>query len=698
TDTQSFVEKHPSYKKSNYEKDDIVEKVRIEHVESTSENQLLNRNVIKNAKVNLVKDDKSNFNTKTYSSHDNNFKIYPSDTLEQNSNKHIKEFTQNDKSSKLENKIDFQNKILQTPEKNHTKLFNDNSTEYIINHKSDPKNSKISSNHNNTAIVHNSFNDSDQTPLFSTSELNTKPNSLEKTSNTLNYKEPTVSSDNSSVYQEKDLNTEASVVTKDQQNRFKQPNVSERIVQHSLNHNSKTIDHATKTNMDILKPIKANQENFSNRVNEKDTVEFSDHNYKYQSMSKPDFQNNFSFNQHELSFGFQNKESKPLKFSNKQEKETNEKTSHFEAVSPQKRSNISGNLSDNVSEKIHNMNSKITSTSQILNYKQDLNVLPDYKKKTINIEEKNTSNIVSENSQIIENKRNKIVEKDMAQQMQKNNISSDKISSTERMKGRDEMFYVFENSNQSAKESGIDMIQDHIDNREPFIVQYLDNNGQEKIQTIVINNKTEKNSEKTELSQNENKLFTEKTNASNTKSKQQNQSELNQESKSQNYESYNQNYQTSDSHTSQEFSKFVNRMSFTDFLPKLQETVHQLRQNKKNQKAVFEIETEELGLVKANIEKHGEKIYVRFEVEDIQRLESLKENMNQLEQQLKSQGFNDVFVEYDFNKESSQHQPQHASKKSSNHHFGQEEQIISSQNDDILIKKDYGYNSIEYTI
>ncbi|HOE91696.1 MAG TPA: flagellar hook-length control protein FliK, partial [Candidatus Cloacimonadota bacterium] len=112
----------------------------------------------------------------------------------------------------------------------------------------------------------------------------------------------------------------------------------------------------------------------------------------------------------------------------------------------------------------------------------------------------------------------------------------------------------------------------------------------------------------------------------------------------------------------------------------------------------LELETEELGYVKTSVEKQGDRIIVKFELENLQRLDSLKENLNNLEQQLKGHGFEEVVMEFNFHKESHQQDSQKAFHHAGNKVFKIDDSNNLPQMEEVSVTRDYGYNSMEYTI
>ncbi|MDD3502093.1 MAG: flagellar hook-length control protein FliK, partial [Candidatus Cloacimonetes bacterium] len=264
------------------------------------------------------------------------------------------------------------------------------------------------------------------------------------------------------------------------------------------------------------------------------------------------------------------------------------------------------------------------------------------------------------------------------------------LNSKTNLKGNDEM-QGFEDTFVHKNAIAYETIQDYLDNNEPLFVQYLDTDGKEKQRSVFIKNNDAKNTQNSSSNSTQNRAI------SNNKHKEN--SEYKQDQNQQNFNSFNQMNSKAFSNINSGFNITGSRYSISDFIPKLLETTQSFNREHSIKKAVLEIETNELGYVKTNIEKQGERLIIRFEAEDIQKVKSLKENMHTLEHQLKAQGFEDVLIEYDFHKESRQQSNNQASQQNtSKNQNNQKDNHESLQEEVHTIKRDYGYNSMEYTI
>jgi hypothetical protein len=294
----------------------------------------------------------------------------------------------------------------------------------------------------------------------------------------------------------------------------------------------------------------------------------------------------------------------------------------------------------------------------------------------------------------------------MAQGMHLNPNEKIDESHLKRMKGADYMkseIPTVETLPDQARPSDINLVQDHINNQKPLYLKYTDNDGQQFLQTLFINQDTKKTADLETSSKKEDskpsilKENSAKINASAPQSE--NKSGLDNQN--------NQNFSDNFSHlqTKVDHSSNLNqtpndqRFFLNEFSIKLQETINQIKNNQKNQSAKFEIEVNELGTVKTQVEKNGETLTIRFESENSQKSELLKDNLQNLESQLKEKGYSQVDIEYNFNDSSNENNSQYTNPKK-RHSLKNTNNTSANlvESDNQTSTKNYGYNSMEYVI
>lgn len=307
----------------------------------------------------------------------------------------------------------------------------------------------------------------------------------------------------------------------------------------------------------------------------------------------------------------------------------------------------------------------------------------------------------SDQSYIYENKSTYHQPASMAQGVLNNTSNRQINQQLNDMKRYEDMNQVDQNPvKQNQNDSQVSMLKQHIEEKQPFIVKFMGGDGQEKIQSFILEHEKSTqsldNKEKTKVSETKDFVNTAKRVSTNS-------------SLQENTQSNDQSYQGNQPFNffNQAANVTFNRSTFTEkakantqeFLLKINDTISQLKNNSKSNFASFEVEVDQVGNVKTSVEKKGEEIIVRFIAESNQSAMSLKEQLSHLENQLKEFGFMNVNIEYHFDHqdESQYSKGQQGKTRKSNININSNESIVETIDNSTQIR-DLGYNSMEYTI
>lgn len=306
----------------------------------------------------------------------------------------------------------------------------------------------------------------------------------------------------------------------------------------------------------------------------------------------------------------------------------------------------------------------------------------------------------NEYSEVTTNKSTYDQSTPMAHGLLNNNINRQNNQQFNEMKRYEDMNLLDQNNlKPNQNDVQINMLKQHIDEKQPFIVKFMGGDGQEKIQSFVLDREkptqTQESIDNNKKSEVKELLNSARKVSNNT---QQDNTQSNDQSNqgNQQFNFFNQTANISFNRTA-----FAEKAKATsqEFLLKINDTISQLKNNAKSNFASFEVEVEQVGNVKTSVEKKGEEIIVRFIAESNQSAMTLKDQLTHLESQLKEFGFMNVNIEYHFNNQNdsqySQSQ-QHRSRKG-NINFNNSETSVETVENNSQIK-DMGYNSMEYII
>lgn len=296
----------------------------------------------------------------------------------------------------------------------------------------------------------------------------------------------------------------------------------------------------------------------------------------------------------------------------------------------------------------------------------------------------------------------------VAQAVQSKDIDNVESNFISRVKGNEFMkSQIQDMENNVAMNPEINMIKEHIETQKPLFLKYTDNEGQQKLQTVLISNNANTNSiseqKSSNLSETNSNSIKEPITKSNTVTQvneNRNQSDSNPGSNNkESFSDFNQQFTSFSINQGVEHNSTDNRYFMNEFSIKIQDTINQLKNNQKNQSAKFEFEINEVGSVKTVVEKKGEGLSIKFETESIEKSEMLKDSLANLESNLKEQGYTQVNIEYNFSNQTKEDQSQSSSQRpTKNRKVFEKEVNLENQEQNEPVMKNYGYNSVEYVI
>ncbi|MDD4157013.1 MAG: hypothetical protein PHY08_10620, partial [Candidatus Cloacimonetes bacterium] len=245
------------------------------------------------------------------------------------------------------------------------------------------------------------------------------------------------------------------------------------------------------------------------------------------------------------------------------------------------------------------------------------------------------------------------------------------------------------------------LVKEHFIQEKPFTIKVQNEGGQFDYKEIVIDKENlsikEELKSKNSNSENPNNNKNEDSKQSQVQASEQKQNS-NQNQQNHSFNNFNQSL---NNRTVETQPGFQSRSSSADFDVLYQQIMNKASELSKSPKyeirTSFEVITESLGKLNTQIEKMGDSLTIRFKIESKEKESVLKENIQNLSSSLKQFGFEKIEIDIDLDSHSNDKQQYTQSNSTYKTESKSEDKMSKKQETDFSQKRQFGYNTFEYT-